>query len=82
MKKKKTVTKRRSSGGILGLMDTIQLAKEGKSPFGEFKTPVGFRAQISGKDYGPSHGKKPLKHASLMGGKKLVMYGKGKGKII
>ena len=82
-KRKPQASKRkRSSGGILGLMDTIQLAKEGKSAFGEFSAPSGFRANISGKDYGPSHGQKSLTHANLMYGKRLVMTGKDKGKII
>ena len=42
---------------------------------------TGGRAEITGKDYGGPHGK-PMKYAQLMGGKRLVMSGPDKGKII
>jgi len=66
---------RKQSAGLFGLIGQM-------SDLTKYTGQPGFRAQITGKDMGPSHGKKPMKYASLMGGKKLVMTGKDKGKII
>ena len=66
------------------LMSQIEFLGSYKGPLTGYAPVLGTgrRAEIIGKDYGPSHGHKPLKYAQLMGGKKLIMFGKGKGKII
>jgi len=66
------------------IMSQIEFLKGHKGPMsGLFSVlDTGGRAEITGKDFGPSHGHKPLKSVQLMYGKKLIMSGKNKGKII
>jgi len=67
--------------GIGYLMGQIEFLKKGTSGYGPV-LGTKRRAEITGKDYGPSHGHKPLTSVDLMYGKKLIMSGKDKGKII
>jgi hypothetical protein len=73
------VKKKQSLNDLLGAVGFLQSG--GKGMFGGLAPVLGTgkRATILGSQ--PSHGT-PMKYASLTGGKKLVMTGVDKGKII
>jgi len=82
MKKKKTKTKKSKKQQAGELAQIAAFLGQGSKRFFGGLAPVygtGKRATIIGE--APSHGK-PMKYAQLTGGKRLVMSGADKGKII
>ena len=75
-KKQKSKASKKQSVGLLGMIDQMK-------GLTSYTGQKGFRAQIIDTNIGTQKGHQPpLKEASHMGGKKLVMTGKDKGKII
>ena len=81
-KTKKSTSKISKAKNLAGALAFLQSG--GKGMFGGMGQVLGTgrRASITGKAVNMPGHEPPIQYASLQGGKKLVMFGKDKGKII